>query len=236
MQLVVELFAGLRERAGQAELLLEGLPEPLDVSALKAELEQRMPELGSLEHVTAVIGTEYVPLDRGLDEGERVALLPPVSGGEVTEADLALGLFVLTAEPLDVAEAQATVEHESCGAVVVFTGNVRERNRGEDVTRLEYEALERMAGPEMSRIFAGVRADFGDPQGEDPEQALRMYCAHRIGVVEVGEPSVVIAVASPHRAAAFDAARALIDRLKERLPVWKKEIYADGHHWIGEGS
>ena len=184
MQLVVELFAGLRERAGQAELLLEGLPEPLDVSALKAELEQRMPELGSLEHVTAVIGTEYVPLDRGLDEGERVALLPPVSGGEVTEADLAQGLFVLTAEPLDVAEAQATVEHESCGAVVVFTGNVRERNSGEDVTRLEYEALERMAGPEMSRIFAGVRADFGDPQGEDPEQALRMYCAHRIGVVE----------------------------------------------------
>ena len=70
----------------------------------------------------------------------------------------------------------------------------------------------------------------------DPERALRMYCAHRIGVVEVGEPSVVIAVASPHRAAAFEAARTLIDRLKERLPVWKKEIYADGHHWIGEGS
>ena len=118
----------------------------------------------------------------------------------------------------------------------MFTGNVRERNRGEDVTRLEYEALERMAGPEMVRIFEGVRADHGDPDGSDPERALRMYCAHRMGVVEVGEPSVVIAVASPHRAAAFEAARALIDRLKERLPVWKKEIYADGHHWIGEGS
>ena len=236
MQLVVELYAGLRERAGQAELVVEGLPLPLDVSGLKAELQQRMPELGSLEHVTAVVGTEYVSESHALAEGERVALLPPVSGGEVSEAELSEGLFVLTAAPLDVAAAQRTVEHKSCGAVVVFTGNVRERNRGEDVTRLEYEALERMAGPEMTRIFEGVRADHGDPGGSDPERALRMYCAHRMGVVEVGEPSVVIAVASPHRDAAFEAARALIDRLKERLPVWKKEIYADGHHWIGEGS
>ena len=236
MQLVVELYAGLRERAGQAELVVEGLPLPLDVSGLKTELQQRMPELGSLEHVTAVVGTEYVSDSHELSEGERVALLPPVSGGEVSEAELSEGLFVLTAAPLDVAAAQRTVEDKSCGAVVVFTGNVRERNRGEDVTRLEYEALERMAGPEMTRIFESVRADHGDPDGSDPERALRMYCAHRMGVVEVGEPSVVIAVASPHRAAAFDAARALIDRLKERLPVWKKEIYADGHHWIGEGS
>lgn len=98
--------------------------------------------------------------------------------------------------------------------------------------RLEYEALERMAGPEMGRIFADVLDEFGG----GPERALRMYCEHRLGAVEVGEPSVVIAVASPHRAAAFDAARALIDRLKERLPVWKKELYSDGHQWIGEGS
>jgi molybdopterin synthase catalytic subunit len=81
-----------------------------------------------------------------------------------------------------------------------------------------------------------VRAEVGDLNGDDPERALRMYCTHRTGAVGVGEPSVVIAVASPHRAAAFDAARALIDQLKERLPVWKKEVYADGHHWVGEGS
>jgi len=236
MMLVVELYAGLRERAGLGEVVVEGLPEPLDVSGLKVELQQKMPELGSLDHVTAVIGTEYVSDARELSEGERVSLLPPVSGGEVSDVELSEGLFVLTAEPLEVADAQRTVEDRSCGAVVVFTGNVRDRNRGEDVSRLEYEALERMAGPEMARIFEEVRAEHGDPSGADPERALRMYCAHRMGLVEVGEPSVVIAVASPHRAAAFEAARALIDRLKERLPVWKKEVYADGHHWIGEGS
>ena len=236
MKLIVEFFAGLRERAACTELTLEGLEEPLDVDALKGELERRMPELGSLSHVTGVIGTEYVAGDYSLSDGERVALLPPVSGGEVADADLLDGVFVLTSAPLDVEAARGLVEHANCGAVVVFAGNVRDQNRGEEVVRLEYEALERMAGPEMGRIFESVRAEFGDADGGAPERALRMYCAHRTGAVEVGEPSVVIAVASPHRSAAFDAARALIDRLKERLPVWKKELYSDGHQWIGERS
>ena len=93
-----------------------------------------------------------------------------------------------------------------------------------------------MAGPEMRRIFDDCRAQHGDPDGAHPERALRMLCAHRIGPVEVGQPSVVIAVASPHRKEAFDAARQLIDELKLRLPVWKKEVYGDGHHWIGDRS
>lgn len=232
MKLIVEFFAGLRERAGCEELTLEALPERLDVDALKDELERRMPELGTLSHVTGVVGTEYVSGDYALSDGERLALLPPVSGGEALDAELSEGVFVLTASALDVEAARGLVEHPSCGAVVVFAGNVRDQNRGEEVVRLEYEALERMAGPEMGRVFEGVRAEFGGA----PERALRMYCAHRTGAVEVGEPSVVIAVASPHRSAAFDAARALIDRLKERLPVWKKELYSDGHQWIGEGS
>jgi len=236
MQLVVEFFAGLRERAGSDVVTVADLPEALDVAGLKAELEEKMPELGSLDHVTAVVGTEYVGSEHILSDGERVSLLPPVSGGEVSDEELGAGVFLLTSDPLDVEEARRLVEDPGCGAVVVFTGNVRDRNRGEDVKRLEYEALERMAGPEMARIFEGVREEFGGQDGGDPERALRMYCAHRTGVVAVGEPSVVIAVASPHRDAAFDAARSLIDHLKERLPVWKKEIYADGHHWVGEGS
>jgi molybdopterin synthase catalytic subunit len=117
--------------------------------------------------------------------------------------------------------------------VVVFTGSTRGRNRGRQVVRLEYEAFEAMAGPEMARIFGRCRRELRADEGE---RALRMLCQHRTGVVGVGEPSVVIAVASPHRALAFEACRFLIDALKESLPVWKKEHYPDGEHWIGERS
>jgi molybdopterin synthase catalytic subunit len=111
---------------------------------------------------------------------------------------------------------------------------VRERSRDKGVLRLEYEAFEEMTGAEMARIFADCQAGFGAPQA--PGLRLRMLCVHRVGAVGVGQPSVVIAVASPHRDAAFGAARFLIDELKSRLPIWKKELYADGHHWVGERS
>ncbi len=231
MRLVVRLFAALRERAGTDALVLEDLPDTLDVAGLKAALTQRHPELGSLGHVAGVVGTTYAGDDHPLHEGDEVALLPPVSGGDVA-ADYESGVFVLSAEALDPGELARRVGHPTCGGVVTFTGVTRDTNRGQDVVRLDYEAFEAMAGPEMNRIFSDCVARYC----EGPETALRMVCAHRTGTVEVGEPSVVIAVASPHRAAAFDAARFLIDTLKERLPVWKKEIYGDGHHWIGDRS
>ena len=145
-------------------------------------------------------------------------------------------MFALRHEPLDPEACRREVEHRSCGAVVVFCGNVRETNREQDVQRIDYEAFEAMAGPEMERIFARCVETCGDPDGTPPERALRMLCVHRVGTTLVGEASVVIAVASPHRDAAFDAARFLIDELKRSLPVWKREVYADGHHWIGERS
>jgi molybdopterin synthase catalytic subunit len=237
MRLVVQLFALLRERAGTGELVLEGLPDALDVAGLKREIAARHPELGDLTHVAGVVGTEYVRDDTALSEGDEVALLPPVSGG-APEADpdpgdaLARGLFELSASALDPGAAHARVADPGCGAVVVFTGVTRATNRGKGVQRLDYEAFERMAGPEMARIFEECRARFGD----DDQRLLRMLCVHRTGTVTVGLPSVVIAVASPHRDAAFGAARFLIDALKERLPVWKKEVYADGQHWIGDRS
>ena len=143
--------------------------------------------------------------------------------------DYEQGVFELVREPLDPAALEARVGHPSCGACVCFTGTTREENRGKRVVRLEYEAFEKMTGPEMERIFERCRA-------EQPDARLHMLVAHRIGIVAVGEPSVVIAVASPHRAPAFAACRFLIDELKRTLPVWKKEIYADGAHWIGDRS
>ena len=233
MHVVVQLFAVLRERAGADELRLDDLPAALDVAGLKRELEQRHPELGSLEFVRGVVGTNYVEDDTSLEEGQTVSLLPPVSGGSghtpETAEDLARGVFELCADPLDIAACQRRVQHDSCGAAVVFTGTTRDNNRERAVGRLSYEAFEAMTEPEMARIFERCAAELeGTP--------LRMLCQHRTGDVAVGEASVVVAVASPHREPAFRACRFLIDELKASLPVWKKEFYGDGEHWIGDRS
>jgi MoaE-MoaD fusion protein len=233
MRLTLQLFASLRERAGRSRLELDGLPDELDVAGLKRELARRHPELGELGHVRGVIGTEYVRDDARLREGQLVSLLPPVSGGSGDEAELARGVFELREGPLDVAEAERRVASPSCGAICAFTGTTRDTNRGRAVLRLEYEAFGEMTGPEMARIFARCRESV---RADDAERAVRMLCQHRVGTVAVGEPSVVIAVASPHRAVAFEACRFLIDELKRSLPIWKKEIYPGGEHWIGERS
>jgi len=243
MELSVRLFAVLAERAGADRVLLpcatgpDGLctsgGEPLTVGRLKAELAAQHPDLGDLGFASGVVGTAYVPDERRLLAEDEVALLPPVSGGE----DFTGGVFELSAESLDPGQLGRRVVQDSTGALVTFTGLTRNKNRGQSVVQLDYEAFAEMVGPEMERIFARCRETIGPPSADgDPELELHMLCAHRTGVVPVGEPSVVVAVASPHRDAAFRAARFLIDTLKESLPVWKKEHYADGHHWIGDRS
>ena len=251
MDVTIRLFAGLRERAGSEVLTLVGLPASLDVAGLKRELEARHPELGSLAGVRGVIGTSYVLDDTPLTGDEDLSLLPPVSGGappapdEGTEdaawgARLEAGVFELHAAPLDPLDAQRVVTHPSCGALVLFTGVTRETNRARQVVELDYSAFDEMAGAEMGAIYAECRKRFGpgalDGEGAPAERRLRMLTRHRTGVVGVGEPSIVIAVASPHRDAAFAACRFLIDELKARVPLWKRELYSDGHHWIGERS
>lgn len=239
MDLSVRLFAALRERAGTHELRIEGLPDDLDVAGLKREIERRHPELGRLTAVAGVVGTDYAPDTRKLRPGDDVALLPPVSGGSPSadgardvDAALRSGVFELTAEPIDPDAARARVAHASCGAIALFVGTTRDEARGRRVVRLEYEAFEAMTQPEMARIFVRCRAGVVT----EPARELRMICVHRTGVVEIGEPSVAIAVASPHRDAAFAACRFLIDELKKTLPVWKKEIYESGEAWIGDRS
>ena len=234
----VRLFAVLRERAGQETLDLEDLAEGLDLAGLKASLASSHPGLGDLASVRGVVGTSYVEDDHILQDGSEVALLPPVSGGSGAPVpDYEKGVFEIAAQSIYSGALALRVGHESCGAVVNFTGVTRNRNRGEEVTQLDYEAFEEMAGPEMGRIFERCLAAFGPKAHDgDREFTLRMICVHRTGMVPVGEPSVVIAVASPHRDAAFDAARFLIDELKKSLPVWKKEHYTQGHHWIGDRS
>jgi len=238
MQITVRLFAGLRERAGAERLTLERLADGLDVAGLKRALEQRHAELGPLAGVRGVLGTRYVHDGTPLEDGQEVSLLPPVSGGSSPREALEEGVFEISGEELDPAAIRRRLASARCGAIVLFTGTTRATNRGKRVERLDYEAFAAMAETEMGAIFAECNARFGPAAaGSEPEsRALRMLAVHRTGTVRVGDPSIVIGVASPHRDAAFQACRFLIDQLKERVPLWKKEVYADGHHWIGERS
>lgn len=238
MRVDIRLFAVLRERAGRDTIAIDA-PDGATIAVLRELAEAQYPELGDLGSVAGVVGTTYATPETVVGPGDDVAFLPPVSGGSPTEDErLAQGVFELDAEPLDISALQARVGHPACGAIVLFTGTTRETNRGQDVTRLDYEAFEEMAGPEMERIFQDCSRAHGPAADADPsvDRTLRMLCIHRTGTVGVGDASVVVAVASPHRDAAFLAARFLIDTLKERLPVWKKEVYQGGHHWIGDRS
>ena len=259
MNVTVRLFAVLRERAGRSEITLENLPDAIDVAGLKRELERRVPALGNLDRIAGVVGTSYVRDSHSIHEGDDVSFLPPVSGGSGRRARdgdaerddasrdddrresalLAAGLFELRNDPLDPAACERRVAHASCGANVTFVGTTRDEHRGRKVVHLEYEAFEAMTEPEMARIFERCRGALTVKLAADRHSELakvRMLCQHRVGTVAVGHPSVVIAVASPHRDIAFEACRFLIDELKETLPIWKKEIFEDGESWVGERS
>ncbi len=210
VRVTVRLFAGLRERAGRGTLELD------DVASVDAVWER----LGLGDEPPGLlyaVNREYVTRGHALSDGDEVALIPPVSGGS----------FVLTTEPIDVAAVVAEASSDEAGAISSFVGTVRRRSRGREVVRLEYEAFEEMAEPMLRSLADELTAKHG---------LCSVAIHHRVGVVEIGEPSIVIAVSAPHRAAAIEACREAIDTLKQTIPLWKKEIYADGEEWIGRGS
>ena len=209
MQVAVKLFAGLRERAGARQRQLE-VPEGACVRDLWAQLELGDEPPGLLYAVNRA----YADRDAPLQDGDEVALIPPVSGGA----------FRLSEAPLSVDAAVAEVTSPSAGAIATFAGTTRARSRGRDVLRLEYEAYEGMAEAEMERIAQELL---------DRYELTHVAIHHRVGVVGIGETSVVIAVSAPHRADALAACKDAIDTLKVRVPLWKKEIYADGSIWVG---
>ncbi len=228
MQITIQLFAVLRERAGTSEVTLDDLPAQLTMGELKRIALQRMPELGEMDSVSGVVGTAYVEDSQVLQPGDAVAFLPPVSGGEAPP-DYERGVFRLIGGGIADTGIENELVHDECGGLVVFRGLTRRTSRGRsDVQYLEYEVFESMAAPEMTRIFEQCRREFG----EHARGPLRMLCWHSQGRVQVGETSVLIAVATPHRDTAFAACRFLIDTLKERLPIWKKEVCADGESWV----
>ena len=163
------------------------------------------------------VNKAYVDRDGELADGDEVALIPPVSGGA----------FRLSEEPLSLEAAVEEAASDEAGAVATFIGTTRIHSRGRTVTHLEYEAYEGMAEQVMAEIAEELKARY---------DLCDVAIHHRIGRVGIGDRSVVIAVSAPHRGDALAACKDAIDTLKERVPLWKKEVYAGGEEWIGRGS
>jgi molybdopterin synthase catalytic subunit/molybdopterin converting factor small subunit len=212
VQIRVRLFAGLRERAGSGERALE-LPDGARLGDVWAPLELGDEPPGLLY----AVNREYAPAERELADGDEVALIPPVSGGAIR----------LSEQPLDPAAVIAEVSDEQAGGIAVFIGTTRVHSRGRTVQHLEYEAYEGMAEQVMAALADDLRGRYA---------LCEVAIAHRVGRVGIGELSVVIAVSAPHRGDALAACKEAIDRLKETVPLWKKEVYEGGEEWIGRGS
>ena len=210
MTITVRLFAGLRERAGWSRRELDGVVRVDDVwPALGLGVEPA--------GLLYAVNKEYATRERELAEGDEVAVIPPVSGGD----------FVLSEQPLSLDAVVDEVRTPDAGAIATFVGTTRVNSRGHVVERLEYEAFEGMAEQVMGEIASELLAR---------HDLCAIAIHHRTGTVEIGEPSVVIAVSAPHRHDALTACREAIDTLKERVPLWKKEVYEGGEEWIGRGS
>jgi molybdopterin synthase catalytic subunit len=219
MHVTVLLFGALREAAGAKELQV-ALPEGATVADLTALLERERPAIAALRGRSRVSVNRVIAEEGGaLREGDEVAYLPPVSGGS------GAARARLSDRPLDPAEVARSVEGPDCGGVVTFTGAVRERSRGREIRHLEYEAYAGMAEAEMEKICDEAAARFA---------GARVAVAHRVGRLAIGELAVVVAAAAPHREEAFAACRYAIDALKERVPIWKKEVATDGEYWVEE--
>jgi molybdopterin synthase catalytic subunit len=206
----VRLFAGLRERAGWSERELKDVGR---VREVWGKLDLGDEPAGLLY----AVNREYADADRELVDGDEVALIPPVSGGAFRLGDAPLSLEAVVDE----------VRADQAGAIATFVGTTRAQSRGRTVLHLDYEAYEEMAEQVMAHIAAELTGRY---------ELCAIAIHHRTGRVEIGEASVMIAVSAPHRHDALAACKDAIDTLKERVPLWKKEVYEGGEEWIGRGS
>jgi molybdopterin synthase catalytic subunit len=215
MHVRVKLFGSVREETGRKEFDV-ALPDGARIADLRALLGRDHPIFDRYgDRLRVSVNYEFAGEDRELSEGDEVAFLPPVSGGA--------GRCTLRDVPLDVDDVVRRVNGAGMGGVVTFVGAVRDTARGRSIRHLEYEAYPPMAEREMELIAE---------EAERRWPGSRIAIAHRVGHLEVGDLAVVIAAAAPHRAEAFAACRYAIDTLKERVPIWKKEVATDGEYWV----
>jgi molybdopterin converting factor subunit 1 len=221
MTVRVLLFGVLQPAFGADHVALD-LPPGANVQALRARLAAQHAAHAELLRVCAVaVNQQYAQASDALHEGDEVALLPPVSGGSSYESPNSD--VTLVREPIVPEQLLQNFHASSDGAIATFAGTVRDNTRGRPTVALEYEAYEAMALRQMQALAEQACREHG---------VRRALLVHRLGRLQVGEISVFIAAASAHRAQAFAACRWLIDTLKATVPIWKKEIFADGEVWV----
>jgi molybdopterin synthase catalytic subunit/molybdopterin converting factor small subunit len=223
MQVRILFFGMLKDMAGRGCDLLT-LPEHATLDDVVFHYEKITPKLREIAPSIAIsINQEFAPPDSPLKEGDEIAFLPPVSGGASdSQSNGDRRSCFIVREKIDTQAVLAKLKHPADGAAVVFEGVVRDNTRGRRTFYLVYEAYEEMALKQMDGLIEQALQQF-------PIRAVSII--HRLGRLEIGETSVLIAVASAHRAAAFDACRWLIDTLKRIVPIWKKEHFEDGAVW-----
>jgi molybdopterin synthase catalytic subunit len=183
-------------------------------------LAERHPRLAPvIERMRVAINGDFARSDASVQSGDELDVLPPVAGGSERRP-----LVTVRRAPLSIDECLASVRHPGAGGLAIFAGAVRDHAEGQPVARLDYEAHETLAVKEMRRIVEAIEAEM---------DGVRLAALHREGPLEVGELAVVVAASAPHRAEAFAACRAAIDRIKETVPIWKKEWAPDGTaYWV----
>jgi molybdopterin synthase catalytic subunit len=215
----VRFFARYREATGRERLEID-LPDDGTVESAWSAVVHRHPELEAYRPFTLfAVGHDYVPPEHRLQAGDELCLFPPVSGGAGGDR------YQVVTSPLSPDAAAAAVDHPGAGGIVVFSGVVRNETGGRPVKYLEYEAHGPMAEAKMREIGDTVHARWPGVK--------RVAMLHRVGRLEIGESSVLIAVSAAHRGDAFEACRYAIDTLKQTVPVWKKEHFEDGEIWVG---
>lgn len=216
--ITVLYFAAARERAGVQRETLE-VPGGARVRDVLGLLTARHATLGPLlPHLRVAVNQEFVDADAEVPAGAELALIPPVAGGS--------SLFSVVDRPLRLEDVVAAVSGEAYGGLVTFSGSVRNQTRGRRVLKLEYEAYPPMAEKRLAAIGAEVAERWS---------GTRLAIMHRVGTLMPGELAVVIAAAAPHRKEAFLACEHAIERLKQDVPIWKKEFFEDGEVWVGLG-
>ena len=222
MRVRVLYFAVFREKLGREDDVV-ALASGSCVRDAIAALAARHEAIARLQgRFRVAVNQDFSDDDRVLVDGDEIALIPPVAGGAGAPARH----VELLPAPLSLDRCIAAVGGPGMGGIVTFTGMVRRHSRGVAVDHLEYEAYGAMALREMTRLCDEIEAEVA---------GVRLAVEHRVGRLEIGDIAVVIAAAAPHRAEAFTACRAMIDRLKDRVPIWKKEVGDDGAEWVGLG-